>query len=180
MSQTHQSPGYRPKYDDEEQDLLRQIAAHDHQAFEKLYQRYKPRLTAYLQSLTNTHEMVEDLLHDVLLVVWQQAARYQATSRVSTWLFGIARHKALKAMARATKSMSTPPHVPNQLTALDPEYEMTRRESARRICCAFDRLPSPQREVLTLTYDHGHTAQTIARIQQCSTATVHKSCSSIA
>jgi RNA polymerase sigma-70 factor (ECF subfamily) len=153
--------------------LLRRIAAHDHQAFERFYQRFTPRLTSYLRTLLISNELVEEVLHDALLVVWHQAARYRAGGRVSTWLFGIARHKALKAQAREARSLLSQPPAPDQVDPTDPEYNAMHQELTRLVRQAVDTLPPAQRQVLVLMYEHGYSAQAIALLQGCSVATVH-------
>lgn len=171
-----QGSGVGPDQDDLV--LLRQIAAHDHQAFERLYQRYAPRLTAYLRTLLGSSEAVEEVLHDVLLVVWQQAAHYQATGRVSTWLFGIARHKALKAYTRgkihtqSRRPLHAMPPAPDADDQMDPEHWLTGQERARQVRQALAILPHHLREVLVLTYEHDYPAQVIATRLDCSVATV--------
>jgi RNA polymerase sigma-70 factor (ECF subfamily) len=152
--------------------LLRQVAAHDHQAFERLYQRYAPRLTAYLQTLLGPPALVEEVLHDVLLAVWHQAAHYQATGRVSTWLFGIARHKALKARTQARRCLHTLLPALEAGDQTDPEHRLTYQERARLVRQALDLLPPTLREVLVLTHEHGYPAQVIATHLDCSVATV--------
>jgi RNA polymerase sigma-70 factor (ECF subfamily) len=44
--------------------------------------------------------LAEDLLSDVFLDVWRQAAKFEARSSVSIWLFAIARYKTLSARRR--------------------------------------------------------------------------------
>ena len=153
--------------------LLRRIAAHDHQAFERLYQHFTPRLTGYLRTLLPSSALVEEVLHDVWLVVWHQAVRYRAGGRVSTWLFGIARHKALKAQARETRSPLSQPPAPDQGDPTDPEYRVMRQEWAHLVRQALDALPPAQRQVLVLMYEHGYSAQAIATLQACSVVTVY-------
>lgn len=152
--------------------LLCRVAAHDHQAFEEFYQRYTPRLTHYLRTLLGSSELIEDVVHDVWLVVWHQANKYQATGRVSTWLFGIARHKALKARARATRPHHAPPPTCTQADACDPAQRLARQEQARLVLQALDTLPPTQREVFVLTYSYNYPAQAIAAYQDCALATV--------
>lgn len=112
MYADHDKPASINSADQDDRALLNRIALHDPQAFEAYYQRYKPRLTAYLRTLLKSPELIEDVLQDVMLVVWQQADRYRATGRVSTWLFGIARHKALRVHAQTTRAMSILPSEP--------------------------------------------------------------------
>jgi DNA-directed RNA polymerase specialized sigma24 family protein len=80
--------------------LLQRIAAGDRLAFETLYRGYFPRLTRFLQRMMRRHQAVEEVLNDVMLVVWRKAATFSGHSKVSTWIFAIAYRKALKAMNR--------------------------------------------------------------------------------
>jgi RNA polymerase sigma-70 factor (ECF subfamily) len=153
--------------------LLQRVAAYDHQAFETLYQRYTPRLTRYLQTLLGASGVVEDVLHDVWLVVWHQAAQYRAVGRVSTWLFGIARHKAFKVRAWETRHPLSQTPVPDQVDLTGPESTATHQEFARLVQQAFDTLSPVQREILVLTYEYGYSVRAIAALQGCSVATVY-------
>lgn len=130
-----------------------------------------PRLTRYLQIVLGSHELVEDVRHEVLLVVWNQAGQYQAIGRVSTWLFGIARNKALKARARTAKRLPTP-SVSESVNESNPEHRLVLREQVHQMRRALNTLPPTQREVLLLTYEHAYSAQAIATHQECSIATV--------
>src|ERR1700709_2205716 len=85
---------------DEELSLLRRVADADKKAFETLYHLYYRRLFAYLFKLTRRGDLVEEVLNDVMFAIWTGAARFDGRSRPSTWIFGIAYHKALKALAR--------------------------------------------------------------------------------
>ena len=85
----------------EELQLLRQVAAREPQAFDTLYHRYAPSLRRFLCRRLPHPDLLDDVCHDVLLVAWQQAERFQAKARLSTWLCGIAQHRAQKAWQRA-------------------------------------------------------------------------------
>ena len=81
--------------------LMRAVANKDRRAFETLYYAYSSRLGRYLLRVLKRHELVDEALNDVMLVVWQSAERYDPSlSRLSTWMFGIAHNKALKALSR--------------------------------------------------------------------------------
>ena len=59
---------------------------------------------AYLTRRLGQSALVEDVVQEVMVLVWQHAAQYRGRSNVSTWLFGIARNVAresLRARARA-------------------------------------------------------------------------------
>ncbi len=81
--------------------LLRRIAARDRVAFEILYAQYAPRVSRFLTRLLEHEDLIEEVRNDVMLAVWQHAGRFKRVSRPSTWIFGIARYKALYARRRA-------------------------------------------------------------------------------
>ena len=74
--------------------LISGTANGDLRAFECLYRDYHPRLSRFLQRLTRSPTLVEELINDTMLVVWQKAASYNHESKVSTWIFAIAYRKA--------------------------------------------------------------------------------------
>src|SRR5690348_14970509 len=84
----------------DERELLERIKAHDMDAFERLYRLYQPRLARFLVNLLKRPQLVEEVLDDVMMVVWQTAASFRGTSKLSTWVFAIAYRKALKARVR--------------------------------------------------------------------------------
>ena len=156
----------------EDLELLHRIAACDHQAFETLYQRYTPWLNNYLQRFLYTCELIEDIVHDTLLVVWDRAGDYRGTGKVSTWIFGIARHKAFKAQARSAVSSldSLTSHAP--IDDASPERCLTQHEQLRLARQALQMLPPAERQALLLKYEQGYTAQAIANLQDCSISAV--------
>src|SRR5262245_65864621 len=58
----------------------------------------------FLFRITRRSYLVEEVLNDAMMVVWQKADSFHGDSRVSTWIFGIAYRKALKALERAGRS----------------------------------------------------------------------------
>jgi RNA polymerase sigma-70 factor (ECF subfamily) len=50
----------------------------------------------------NDETAAEDVVSDVFLAVWRRAGRFEGRAQVSTWLFGIARHKVLSLLRKRT------------------------------------------------------------------------------
>jgi RNA polymerase sigma factor (sigma-70 family) len=65
-----------------------------------LFVRHRVALYRWLLRLVGDEALAEDLLSDVFLDVWRQAAKFEARSSVSTWLLAIARYKTLSARRR--------------------------------------------------------------------------------
>jgi RNA polymerase sigma factor (sigma-70 family) len=82
--------------------LIRRIAAGDQSAMRALFARYRVTLYRWLLRLADDGTLAEDLLSEVFLDVWRQAASFESRSSVSTWLLAIARYKALSARRRRT------------------------------------------------------------------------------
>jgi len=87
--------------DTSDHDLLAAVAHGDRTAFERLYHSYEKRVYQYVKTLVSDTSAAEEIVGDTMLAVWRGAGSFACTSRVSTWIFGIARHKALDAIRRA-------------------------------------------------------------------------------
>jgi RNA polymerase sigma-70 factor (ECF subfamily) len=87
--------------DASDQDLLTAVAQGDRSAFERLYRSYERRVFHYVHTFVADVSLAEEVVSDTMLAVWRGAATFACTSRVSTWIFGIARHKALDAIRRS-------------------------------------------------------------------------------
>src|SRR5262245_45402505 len=77
--------------------LLTEITAGSRLAMRNLYLRYERRVFRFIMRMVGDRCLAEEVLSDVFLDVWKKADRFQGRSSVSTWLLGIARHKALTA-----------------------------------------------------------------------------------
>ena len=80
--------------------LLAGVVAGQQPAFEQLYARYAQRVFQYVRTLVVDAASAEEIVGDTMMAVWRGAGTFTHTSRVSTWIFGIARHKALDALRR--------------------------------------------------------------------------------
>jgi RNA polymerase sigma factor (sigma-70 family) len=159
--------------EDDDITLIRRVAVKDRQAFEILYHRYARRLYGYLSKFLRQPEVVEEVLDDIMLVVWQNASRFDYTSRLSTWIFGIAYHKVLKARTRAAKeSTDVLPETPEWSDQDDPEGIMARQELGYTLARALEALSPEQRAVVELTFYHEYSYQEIATITKCPVNTV--------
>jgi len=153
--------------------LLRRVAAKDRKAFEALYHLYYRRIFGYLLKLTRRVDLVEEVLNDVMLAVWKGAASFDGRSRVSTWIFGIAYHKALKVLVRRPEEPAEEDgERPEPLDSEEPESLAVRRELAGVLGRALGALPAEQRAVVELAYYYGLAYQEIAEIVGCPVNTV--------
>ncbi len=159
--------------DREERELLQRVARRDRRAFDELYIRYHPRLLRFLVRHAGRLDQVEELINDVMLVVWQQAAAFRGGSRVSTWILGVAYRKGLKALERARRMPLEAPVDETCLIDSDgPERQLSRRELRDQVLAALEALPVEQRAAVELTFYHGCSYREIAAIMDCPENTV--------
>ena len=78
-----------------ERALVTRIANNDPLAMSRFARLYDTRLTRFLRRLTWRRELIEEIVNDTMLIVWQQAARFRFESRVSSWVIGIAYRRAM-------------------------------------------------------------------------------------
>jgi RNA polymerase sigma factor (sigma-70 family) len=162
-----------PSAQDDDLDLIRRVVGRDRQAFETLYHRYSPAVYRYLWKLIRRREIVEEALNDVMMVVWETAARFNGTSRLSTWILGIAHNKALKARARSARLDAVVREAaPQGVESSGPEEASAHRELASSVARAIDSLPPEQAAVVELTFYHDRSYAEIAEIVGCPVNTV--------
>lgn len=152
--------------------LVRALAAGSSTAFDALYRRFYPRLTRFLDRMTRRPGLVEELLDDTMLVVWHQAERYNGTCKVSTWVFGIAYRKALKALQRLDEPLADDDADLRQSPDPGPEQQLGHRQLQAALQQALAHLSPAQRAVIDLTYFHGFDCREIAAIVECPVDTV--------
>jgi len=155
-----------------ESELIARVGAKDLQAFEKLYRIYQPRLGRFLINLLQRPQLVEEVLDDTMMVVWQTADRFRGSSKPSTWIFAIAYRKALKAKLR------WPDPLPDDGLDLQvsneqgPDAQLQHQRLGDALRDAMTGLSADHRAVVDLTYFHGMGYREIAEIVNCPIDTV--------
>ena len=152
---------------DNELVLLGRVRRGDREAFCDLYRRYHPRLYGYLRRLLPDPGTVEEVLDDVMLVVWKDACKFRGDATLSSWIFGIAYRKALTAM-RSERRYQGPL---DRSTEVDEVGGMSSQYD-EWIRAALMRLSPDHRQVVELTYFSGFSYREIAELVGCPLNTV--------
>jgi RNA polymerase sigma factor (sigma-70 family) len=156
----------------EEKDLIGRVAARDLDAFEQLYRLYRPRLVRFLINLVQRPGLVEEVLDDTMMVVWQTAHRFRGASKPSTWIFAIAYRKAMKAKARWPDPVEDEPRDTRVSPDPGPDQRLQHRRLHEALVVAMSHLSADHRAVVDLTYFHGMGYREIAEIMSCPIDTV--------
>jgi len=145
--------------------LVASIATGDKRALRTLYVRHHVRLFRFLLRLVKDPSCAEDLVSEVFLDVWRQAERFERRSQVSTWLMGIARHKALSALRRrTTEELDEAAAALIEDPADNPEVALAKRETGALLRNCLAELSAAHREIVDLVYYHEKTIEEVAEI----------------
>ena len=141
--------------DDRARALIDLVAAGNQSAYEELYRLLSRRVYAFVRRMIENAEAADEIMVDTMYEVWRTAGKFRGDSRVTTWVLGIARNKALMAMRSTPKA----PHediddfadiidadVPDGFAAL---AEKQTREAIQR---CMQRLSEKHRECVHLTH----------------------------
>jgi RNA polymerase sigma-70 factor (ECF subfamily) len=154
--------GARPAVQEADAELVTAVAGGDRKALAALYQRFAPSLMAVGLRVLGDRREAEDLLHDVFLEVWRQAAQFDPKrGTVRAWLLMRMRSRSLDRRKSAgfsrmvsIEEQRDEVRAPNQDDTLAPDRQALRR--------ALAALPEEQRTVLELGYFEGLSSTEIA------------------
>lgn len=142
--------------------LMVRLQQGDRRALPEMCTLYNGRLYAFLLRIVHDRETAEDIVQETWLAVWESRQRYETTYRFSTWLFTIARRKALSEIRRRkvrsivrSLRLSRPGEEETQMevpqdTFRQPDVEASGALLAGLIEKALDRLTPAQREIVML------------------------------
>jgi len=159
-----------------EADLLARSAAGDRHAFEALYRTYYPRLARFLQRMTRSVPLIEEIINDTLLAVWRKAGTFDRSSKVSTWIFAIAWRRACKTLQAVDEPAEA--GEADQLEAREgaagdrPDWQLEQLRLSEAVDAALALLPLAQRTAFQLTFYHDLSYTEIAEIMDCPVNTI--------
>ena len=89
-------------------DLIAQACQGDPEAFRLIFERYSRPVIGFLYDLVSNRELAEELAQETFVRAYRNLATRREETKLSTWLFGIARNvarEALRARARANHQL---------------------------------------------------------------------------
>ncbi|MDD5580633.1 MAG: RNA polymerase sigma factor [Methylobacter sp.] len=155
-------------------ELIARLCNADEDALKQLYHHYYPRLFRFIARVTRRDDLIDEIINDVMYVVWEKAASYNPQCKSTTWIFGIAFNKTRQALRNADRSEEV------SLDDLDENHAWLGKQDAglRQLevddwmAFALDKLSPEHRAVIELTYYEGLHYSEIAAIMDCPENTV--------
>ena len=140
----------------EQNELILAVAQRrDKEAFTALFDHFAPRLNAYLQRLGSDAASAEELIQDVMRVLWLKADLFDAAkSSASTWLYRIARNRRIDTLRRERLEFFDPQDYnldqPSEERAADITMDGWQRE--QKVREALELLPQDQLDLVRLAF----------------------------
>jgi RNA polymerase sigma factor (sigma-70 family) len=155
-------------------ELIARLCDADENALEQLYHHYYTRLFRFVGRITQRDDLIDEIINDVMYVVWEKAASYDIQCKPSTWIFGIAFNKARQALRNADRpeeeSLDDLDEDSSWLGKHDDSY--SRLELDDWLVAGLNELSPEHRTVIELTYYEGLHYSEIAAIMGCPENTV--------
>jgi RNA polymerase sigma factor (sigma-70 family) len=149
----------------EEAALLFRIRDGDQRALEDLHARYSGPLFSLAYQVTGSDRYSQDVVQEVFIAVWRDAARFdRARGAVSSWLFALARHKAIDLVRREAtiRRRTTDVDLSFEEAPDDVEGDAWANIRGDRVRAALATLPEAQRIAVELAFLSGLTHVEVA------------------
>ena len=154
--------------------ILRKMKSGDPAGLEALMERYIPYVSAIVWNILRfsmTAEDAEEVVSDVFLAAWDQAADLQ-TGCVKAWLGSVARHKAKNKLRQMGSDLPLEEDVLELPDSDTPAQQVESREEAELVRQAVDSLPEPDREVFLRHYYYAQTVREISSYMNLNESTI--------
>ena len=150
-----------PDLTDEE--IMRETARGDANAFHQLLIRYEKRVFALAWRLCGDQTAAEDLTQETFLRIWRSAGSWQPEAKLGTWIYRVLYNLFIDGRRRfkgQTEELNE-----NICSEEDsPEQALIKRRDAQDVAQALIDLPERQKEALVLCYYQDMKAKDAAEI----------------
>ncbi len=132
----------------------------------ELLERHRESLVLFLYGILRNMEDAEEIMLDAFAVAASGTSRFDGRSSFRTWLYAIARKKAVSLLRKRRFSFFGLEEVREHPSDRDhsPELSILREERDRALYLALDQLRNDYRQVLYLLYLEGMDHEEAARI----------------
>ena len=149
----------------EEAALLARIVDRDERAVETLYARYSGPLYSLAYQVTGADRFAQEVVQEVFVAVWKDAGRFDPSrGALSSWLFALARHKAIDLVRKEANVRRHSADVDLEFERADDDVDREAWLNDRRdtVRAAILQLPEAQRTELELAFFSGLTHVEVA------------------
>lgn len=145
--------------------LLIEFQAGNEQAFDQVFNRYYPALSAYANRLLPKQDIGQDIAQESFITAWNRKADFQSIAKVKSFLYTCVRNSCFNQLEKAkVKDKYTSSFSPNEL--FDDQNILTdiiHAEVVSSIFSQVDTLPQQCRKVIYMTFKDDKKPKEIAK-----------------
>jgi RNA polymerase sigma-70 factor (ECF subfamily) len=155
-----------------DKELLQRVSHGDKAAMRILYDEYAPNLRRFITRWIANENDASDILHDTMLEIWRKADRFQGRSSVKSWMFSIARNKAIDRNRKGARTVLAEPDENIADESPQPDDIVDAFQDAKRVRACIEKLSAVHKAAIHLAFFEGLTYPEIAQIEGCPVGTV--------
>jgi RNA polymerase sigma-70 factor (ECF subfamily) len=157
----------------EERELVLKALAGDERAFRKILESHYTLIYSVVRGVAGQRAETDDIVQEIFIRIFRALGDFRGDSRLSTWIYRIARNVALNAIDRR-KPQVIPIDECAELPASgeSPETSYRRRIGRERLERLMERLDEKQRVAIELRYIGDKSYEEIAEIMDIPLGTV--------
>ncbi|MDQ3850009.1 MAG: sigma-70 family RNA polymerase sigma factor, partial [Actinomycetota bacterium] len=140
--------------------LVAAVRAGDDRAFERLYERYCPGISAYVRSRVRDHGRAEDITQDVFVSALRRMRETDREIAFKPWIYEIAKNACIDAFRRSRGKQEVPYETEDGVAVVDrgmladapvtPDVAMDAKQQLDDLRGAFGGLSPTHRDILVL------------------------------
>lgn len=158
-----------------ERELLALIARGDENAFRQLVSHYANPLHNYLFQITQSRELAEEVVQDILTQLWINRELLIGVRNLTNYIGVISRNHAYDALKKLSRERKRNQNWQlGQLMSVDPRHQAEKEQQFALLEAAIKQLPTQQRQAWLLSRREQKKYSEIAGIMNLSTETVKK------
>lgn len=144
--------------------LLRVRDEQDRGAYSEIFERFAPRLKAYLTSLSNDASVAETVVQEIMITVWTKSRLFDPSkASARTWLYTMARNRLIDVKRGSQREAR---FIESYTDQQDPPVDEVDRGASMvntfKLNALLEKLPGEQAEVLMFAYVEGYSHREIA------------------
>ena len=154
--------------------LLQKVAEGDQDALRALYEQYAQSIGLFVRRWLRDPTEAADIVHETMLVVWADAAKFEGRSSVKSWIFGIARFKALERNRSGARTETRDHTIDDNIASDDddPTIPLDQLEDAAILSACLETLSDDHRRAIHLCFFEELPYAEISAIENCPVGTV--------
>lgn len=158
--------------DDNEKELLAQIASGDTKAFALLFEQYQSKVFSHALTFVKSVEEAEELTTDIFMKVWEHRQQLSSVQSFKSYLFILGRNHLISAIRKKIMVTVEVPqeHLMENILLPDKQYDV--KEMHNIIMQGIEKLSAQQKKVFTMSRLEGLSYEEIAEALAISKRTV--------